>query len=115
MSVSSIGPFQVTAKLDLPDIKNVTDLISEEAQGTGEVEAEAAADDSTQDQENRGFIQIIDFIDRLEKKHKGHKRRKRNIMSLSENSLERAIFKYNQLNHTEEDLEDKGRLLNKSV
>ncbi|MCB0407288.1 MAG: hypothetical protein KDD34_03730 [Bdellovibrionales bacterium] len=115
MSVSSIGPFQVTTQIDLPDIKNVTDLISEKAQGTGEVEAEAATDDSTQDQENRGFIQVIDFIDQLKKKHKGQMRQKRNIMFSRESSLERAIFKYNQLIHIEEDLEDKGRLLNKSV
>lgn len=113
MSVSSIGPFQSVSVRDFPDIENITDEIVESSKATSSIKPDAEADDSTQDQDNRGFVQILDYLARQEKKNK--KKSSHQILFNDNRKRERVILKYHSLNHFEEDLSEKGKVLNTAV
>ncbi len=113
MSVSSIGPFQSVSMRDLPDIDNITDEITESSKATSGVKPDAEADDSTQDQDNRGFIQILDYMARQEKKKQ--RESAHHILFNDSRKRERVILKYHSLNHFEDDLAERGQVLNKAV
>lgn len=113
MSVSSIGPFQAVSMRDLPDINNITDEIVESSKATSDVKPDAEADDSTQDQDNRGFIQILDYMAREDKKRK--KKSAHQILFDDNRKKERVIMKYHSLDHFEDDQNEKGKVLNTAV
>lgn len=114
MSVGSIGPFQVIPSLDMPDIDNITDEIVESSKATSGVKPDAQADDSTQDQDNRGFIQILDYIARKEQK-KNKPSKKASVLFDDNRKRERVIMKYNSLDHFEVDLAELGQAINTKV
>lgn len=92
--------------MDLPDLKLEADKLSVSRQALGEVEGDSEAQDSTHDQENRGFVQILDFLARKKRKQEA---------SPARTAQMKAISRYGALDRTEADLVERGQIVNRKV
>lgn len=116
MSVSSIGPFQSAPVRDLSDLDLVEGELTAAKRAASGIEPESAPDDSTADQENRGFIHLADYLEEYERK-KAQSRDKNKGHSLLNKyeAKERLVLKYRQLDSMEETLQDKGQFMDKAI
>ena len=115
MKVNSVGPFQAAVSLDLPDLDLETDEVREKTKGTSAVEPDAESGDATAEQENRGFVHILDVIAKEERKKAKRSSRSKEHLYAKGNEGSRAIEAYNSLDDTNDALETKGAQINKAA
>lgn len=115
MNVSSIGPFAAVSKRDLEDAEEVSEQITTDALTLGEIDPDSEAGDSTDDQENRGFVQILDFMEQEKHRRFSKKSRNQQVLYSKDRLVEKAIGKYNNLDSLEAQLETHGLQLDKSA
>ena len=68
MKVQSMGPFMASSAPDLEHLEVESAKLDEKLKGTAEVSPDSESGDSTAEQENRGFVHILDVIQKEELK-----------------------------------------------
>lgn len=113
--MSSVGPFQASVSVDLPDLDLETNEVREKTKGTSAVEPDAESGDPTSEQENRGFVHILDVIAKEQQKKAKKKARSKQQMYAKDGENDRMIQAYHSLDETDDVLESKGAQINKAA
>jgi hypothetical protein len=115
MKVQSLGTFMASSAPDLEHLEIESAKIDEKLKGTTEVLPDAESGDATSDQENRGFVHILDVIKKEELKKRHSKSKSKEIMYTKGAEQQRALIKYSSLNDTQAVIDTKGAGLDKAA
>ena len=103
--------------MSAPDLEHLeVESAQRELQFKGPLEVlpDAEAGDSTSDQENRGFVHILDAIHKEQLKKRRQKRKSQRHMYSKGSQVERAIQRYIRLSDAESSSQLKGSRFNKT-
>lgn len=115
MKVQSLGPFANNTAPDLEHLEVESSKIDQKLKSTAEVAPDAESGDATADQQNRGFVHILDVIQKEEMKKRNAKMRTKELLYSKSGEKHRAALKYVSLDDRAELLDSKGSSLDKAV
>ncbi|NQZ00362.1 MAG: hypothetical protein HRT45_06790 [Bdellovibrionales bacterium] len=110
-----MGPFMASSAPDLEHLEVESAKLDEKLKGTAEVSPDSESGDSTAEQENRGFVHILDVIQKEELKKRHSKARTKEVLYAKKGEQKRAVLKYSSLEDTDNVLDSKGAQINKAA